>query len=63
MCPDWESNQRPFAPQDDAQASEPHQSGQHQKKIFLKDVEQLTESQEELENQLEYKLPNIIPWN
>ena len=27
MCPDWESNWRPFALQDDAQAAEPHQSG------------------------------------
>ena len=27
MCPDWESNQRPLALQDDAQPTEPCQSG------------------------------------
>ena len=27
MCPDWESNQRPFALQDNAQPTEPHQPG------------------------------------
>ena len=29
MCPDWESNQRPFALQVHAQSSEPHQPGLH----------------------------------
>ena len=28
MCPNWELNQRPFALWDDAQPTEPHQSGQ-----------------------------------
>ena len=28
MCPDWESNQRPFASQSGAQSTEPHQPGQ-----------------------------------
>ena len=27
MCPDWESNQQPFTLQDNAQSTEPHQSG------------------------------------
>ena len=27
MCPDWESNQRPFTLQDGAQPREPHWSG------------------------------------
>ena len=27
MCPDWESNRRPFSLWEDAQATEPHQSG------------------------------------
>ena len=27
MCPDWESNQRPFGSQADAQSTEPHQPG------------------------------------
>ena len=27
MCPDWESNRQPFTLQDDAQSTEPHQSG------------------------------------
>ena len=29
MCPDWESNQRPFALQCGAQSTEPHQPGLH----------------------------------
>ena len=28
MCPDWESNQRPFSSQASAQSTEPHQPGQ-----------------------------------
>ena len=28
MCPDWESNQRPFGSQASAQSTEPHQPGQ-----------------------------------
>ena len=27
MCPDWESNQRPFGSQAGTQSTEPHQSG------------------------------------
>ena len=27
MCPDWESNQRPFGSQASAQSTEPHQPG------------------------------------
>ena len=27
MCPHWESNQQPFTLRDDAQPTEPHQSG------------------------------------
>ena len=27
-CPDWESNQRPFASKSGAQSTEPHQPGQ-----------------------------------
>ena len=27
MCPDWESNQRPFGLQTSAQSTEPHQPG------------------------------------
>ena len=27
MCPDWESNQQPFALQDNAQPTEPHRPG------------------------------------
>ena len=27
ICPDWESNQRPFGPQAGAQSTEPHQAG------------------------------------
>ena len=29
VCPDQESNQRPFGLQDDTQSTEPHQSGQN----------------------------------
>ena len=29
MCPDWESNRRPFALQDDTQPTEPHWSQLH----------------------------------
>ena len=28
MCPDWESNERPFGSQASAQSTEPHQPGQ-----------------------------------
>ena len=33
MCPDWESNGRPFGSQDGAQSPEPHQPGKQ--KIFF----------------------------
>ena len=29
MCPDWESNQRPFGSQSQAQSTELHQPGKH----------------------------------
>ena len=29
MCPDWESDQRPFGSQAGAQSTEPHQPGPH----------------------------------
>ena len=33
VCPDWESNQRPFGSQAGTQSSEPHQSG-HEIKLL-----------------------------
>ena len=35
MCPDWESNQRPFDSQASAQSTEPHQPGLSEL-IFIK---------------------------
>ena len=34
MCPDWESNQRPFGLQAGIQSTEPHQPGE----VFIKDI-------------------------
>ena len=35
MCPDWESNHRPFGSQSSAQPTEPHQPGRY---LFFKVV-------------------------
>ena len=34
MCPDWESNQRPFALRPGPQSTEPHQPGPHVRFLF-----------------------------
>ena len=41
MCPDWESNQRPFSSQAGTQSTEPQQPGLTQ--LFLKSWQDLTE--------------------
>ena len=35
MCPDWESNKRPFGLQADTQSTEPHQPGQKRNSLLL----------------------------
>ena len=41
MCPDWESNQRPFGSQAGAQSTEPHQPGLFSNTDFLISVSNL----------------------
>ena len=36
MCPEWKSNPQPFRLQDDAQSTEPHQSGRSRVTFYLK---------------------------
>ena len=48
VCPDWESNMRPFSSQASTQSTEPHQAGQDlfwslQETIYVKYLEQYPE--------------------